>query len=235
MNNETLLRASDLHKRYTLGRRAVHVLRGVSLEVQRGEFVALQGASGAGKSTLLHLVGGLDTADKGEIVVCGKNLTHISEGHLSRFRTEKIGFIFQAYHLLPEFDALENVAIPGRIARHSAGSVRERARDLLKRVGLGERLDHRPYELSGGEQQRVAIARALINEPEVIIADEPTGNLDSRTGEDILNLLCEIRAERNTTLLIATHDSKVAHRAPRVVHLADGRIAPDETADGVRS
>lgn len=221
---EPLLVARDLRKRYTLGRRAVEVLRGVSLEIQAGEFVALRGASGAGKSTLLHLIGGLDTPDSGEIMVCGQDLGKISSSALSRFRTEKIGFIFQAYHLLPEFDALENVCIPGRIARHHGDAVRARAQKLLERVGLGARLDHRPYELSGGEQQRVAIARALINQPDVIIADEPTGNLDSHTGQDILSLLQEIRSELNTTLLIATHDVQVAQSAPRVIRLVDGQI-----------
>jgi ABC-type lipoprotein export system ATPase subunit len=224
--SEPLLVARELRKRYTLGRRDVEVLRGVSVEIAAGEFVALRGASGAGKSTLLHLLGGLDTPDSGEIIVSGKNLARISSGALSRFRTEQIGFIFQAYHLLPEFDALENVSIPGKIARHNARDVTNRARNLLGRVGLGERLDHRPYELSGGEQQRVAIARALINEPSVIIADEPTGNLDSHTGQEILALLQEIRSELNTTLLIATHDAQVANSAPRVITLVDGQIEP---------
>jgi lipoprotein-releasing system ATP-binding protein len=222
--SDPLLIARNLSKRYTLGRRDVEVLRGVSLEISAGEFVALRGASGAGKSTLLHLIGGLDTPDSGEIIVSGQNLGRISSNALSRFRTEKIGFIFQAYHLLPEFDALENVSIPGRIARHNGGEVRSRAQKLLERVGLGARLDHRPYELSGGEQQRVAIARALINQPNVIIADEPTGNLDSHTGQEILGLLQEIRSELNTTLLIATHDMNVANSAPRVVRLVDGQI-----------
>lgn len=222
--SDPLLIARNLRKRYTLGRRDVEVLRGVSLEISAGEFVALRGASGAGKSTLLHLIGGLDTPDSGEIIVSGQNLARISSNALSRFRTEKIGFIFQAYHLLPEFDALENVSIPGRIARHNGVEVRNRAQKLLERVGLGARLDHRPYELSGGEQQRVAIARALINHPNVIIADEPTGNLDSHTGQEILGLLQEIRSELNTTLLIATHDSSVANSAPRVVRLVDGQI-----------
>jgi ABC-type lipoprotein export system ATPase subunit len=222
--SDPLLSARDLRKRYTLGRRDVQVLQGVSLEISAGEFVALRGASGAGKSTLLHLIGGLDTPDSGEIVVSGKDLAKISSAALSRFRTEQIGFIFQAYHLLPEFDAIENVCIPGKIARRHPQSVRERAKTLLERVGLGERLDHRPYELSGGEQQRVAIARALINEPRIIIADEPTGNLDSHTGQEILGLLQEIRAESNTTLLIATHDAQVADSAPRVIRLIDGLI-----------
>ena len=222
--SEPLVLARELRKTYTLGRRSVEVLRGVSLSVERGEFVALRGASGAGKSTLLHLIGGLDSADGGEISVANVPFHKMSGGELARFRTEKIGFIFQAYHLLPEFDALENVSIPGRIARHPVEAVRKRARELLHRVGLGERLDHRPRELSGGEQQRVAIARALINDPEIIIADEPTGNLDSHTGAEILDLLGEIRSERQTTLLIATHDPKVAERAPRVVRLVDGQI-----------
>ena len=222
--SEPLVIARDLRKTYKLGRRPVLVLQGVTLTVNRGEFVALRGASGAGKSTLLHVIGGLDTVDEGEISVAGQPFHSMSSGQLARFRTEKIGFIFQAYHLLPEFDALENVSIPGRIARHPIDAVRKRATELLKRVGLGERLDHRPNELSGGEQQRVAIARALINEPDIVIADEPTGNLDSHTGGGILDLLQEIRAERNTTLLIATHDLKVAERAPRVIQLIDGQI-----------
>src|SRR5688572_30231063 len=222
--SEPLVIARDLRKTYKLGRRPVLVLQGVTLTVNRGEFVALRGASGAGKSTLLHVIGGLDTVDEGEISVAGQPFHSISSGALSRFRTEKIGFIFQAYHLLPEFDALENVCIPGRIARHKSQEVNDRGRELLERVGLAARLDHRPYELSGGEQQRVAIARALINQPDVIIADEPTGNLDSHTGQEILALLQEIRAELNTTLLIATHDSEVANSAPRVIRLVDGQI-----------
>jgi len=225
---ERLICARDLRKTYQMGRRTVEVLRGISLEVARGEFLALCGASGAGKSTLLHLIGGLDAPDAGEIIVAGQTLTRMSSGQLARFRTERIGIIFQSYHLLPEYDALENVAIPGRIARRDPAAVRADASRLLERVGLGHRLDHRPRELSGGEQQRVAIARALINDPSLIIADEPTGNLDSRTGGEILDLLCEIRAERQTTLVIATHDEKVAHRAPRVLHLTDGKIDPGE-------
>jgi lipoprotein-releasing system ATP-binding protein len=223
--SEPLVIAKELRKSYKMGRRSVEVLQGVSITVERGEFVALRGASGAGKSTLLHLIGGLDTADAGEIIVAGKPFHSMSAANLARFRTEKIGFIFQAYHLLPEFDALENVCIPGRIARHPLEEVMKRAKDLLERVGLGKRLDHRPRELSGGEQQRVAIARALVNEPDVIIADEPTGNLDSHTGGEILDLLSEIRLERNATLVVATHDASVAQRAPRVVQLIDGLIA----------
>jgi lipoprotein-releasing system ATP-binding protein len=216
--------ARDLRKTYTMGKRDVLVLQGVSVAVQKGEFLALRGASGAGKSTLLHILGGLDTADSGEIHVAGRDLSQLSQRELARFRNQKIGFIFQAYHLLHELDALENVALAGRMARRSVTELEFRARELLTRVGLKDRIDHRPSELSGGEQQRVAIARALINDPELIIADEPTGNLDSHTGEEIIDLLCALRDERQATLVIATHDNKVAARAPRVIRLVDGQI-----------
>ena len=224
--NELLLDARNVHKTYVLGRRSLEVLRGVDLQVQKGELLALRGASGAGKSTLLHILGGLDTPDQGEIWFSGKNLGALSPLNLARWRNRVVGFIFQAYHLLPELDALENVCLPGRMARVSGKVVEERARQLLGRVGLGERLEHKPAELSGGEQQRVAIARAMINSPELILADEPTGNLDSHTGEEIIELLLALRAERQTTLIIATHDQKVAARAPRIFNLVDGCIAP---------
>ena len=219
-----ILDARDLHKRYELGPRSLEVLRGVSLQIERGGFLALQGASGAGKSTLLHLLGGLDSPNAGEIWFAGKNLADLTNGALAHLRNLKMGFIFQAYHLLPELDALENVCLPARMARVPAADATARGRDLLARVGLKERLEHRPAELSGGEQQRVAIARALINSPDLILADEPTGNLDSHTGDEIIELLCALRAEHQTTLVIATHDSKVAARAPKVVQLADGQI-----------
>ncbi|MDB6020035.1 MAG: lipoprotein releasing system, ATP-binding protein [Pedosphaera sp.] len=227
MNNlqmDTILDARNLHKRYELAARSLEVLRGVSLTVGRGDFLALRGASGAGKSTLLHLLGGLDTPNAGEIWFAGKNLATLSSGVLSRLRNLKVGFIFQAYHLLPELDALENVCLPARIARTPARVAEMRGRELLARVGLKERVEHRPNELSGGEQQRVAIARALINDPELILADEPTGNLDSHTGDEIIDLLCTLREERRTTLIIATHDAKVATRAPKVIELVDGQI-----------
>jgi ABC-type lipoprotein export system ATPase subunit len=219
-----ILEGRDLHKRYELGERSLEVLRGVSLRVARGDFLALQGASGAGKSTLLHLLGGLDNPNAGEIWFAGKNLAALSGNTLAQLRNLKIGFIFQAYHLLPELDALENVCLPARMARTPAAAAAARGRELLARVGLKERVEHRPYELSGGEQQRVAIARALINSPELILADEPTGNLDSRTGDEIIDLLCALRSESQTTLIIATHDSSVARRAPKVIQLVDGQI-----------
>ena len=219
-----LLEARDLHKSYSLGRRMLEVLRGVSLSVARGEFLALRGASGAGKSTLLHLLGGLDTPNQGTISFKGTDLAKLAALALARWRNQKVGFIFQAYHLLPELDALENICLPARLARVAAEAAEARGRELLQRVGLGERMEHKPYELSGGEQQRVAIARALMNSPELLLADEPTGNLDSHTGEEIIELLCTLRSERQTTLIIATHDSKIAARAPRVLELADGVI-----------
>jgi ABC-type lipoprotein export system ATPase subunit len=222
--NEVLISARSVTKSYTMGKRRLDVLRGVSLEVTRGEFVALRGASGAGKSTLLHLFGGLDSPNAGEIWFAGKNLAQASDGELTKLRNGKVGFIFQAYHLLPELDALENVCVPARLARVPADVAAKRGQELLQRVGLGARLDHKPYELSGGEQQRVAIARALMNEPELILADEPTGNLDSHTGAEIVDLLVNLRAEKNTTLIIATHDASVAARAPKVIQLVDGQI-----------
>ena len=222
--SEILLRATALTKSYSLGARKLDVLRGVALEVGRGDFLALRGASGSGKSTLLHLLGGLDTPDSGEIFFAGQNLAQLSANALAQLRNRKIGFVFQAYHLLPELTALENVCLPARMARLPVDAVEQRGRELLARVGLGERVEHRPYELSGGEQQRVAIARALINQPELLLADEPTGNLDSHTGDEIIELLCSLRTERNTTLLIATHDAKVAAKAPRGIELVDGAV-----------
>ncbi len=225
--SEPLLSARSVTKAYTLGKRSLEVLCGVSLDVARGDFLALRGASGAGKSTLLHLFGGLDTPNSGEIWFAGKDLAHLPPSELTTLRNRKVGFIFQAYHLLPELDALENVCLPARLARVPVAVAEPRGRELLSRVGLGARMDHKPYELSGGEQQRVAIARALMNEPELILADEPTGNLDSHTGAEIIDLLLNLRADKSTTLIIATHDASVAARAPKVVELVDGKIKID--------
>jgi len=222
--SEMLLSARGLKKSYVMGNRSLEVLRGVEVAIARGDFVALRGASGTGKSTLLHLIGGLDTPNAGEIFFRGQNIAQYSEAELTNFRNRRVGFVFQAYHLLPELTALENVCLTARIARIATHVAAKRAHDLLARVGLSGRLDHKPSELSGGEQQRVAIARALINEPELLLADEPTGNLDSKTGSEIMELLQSLRAEKQTTLVIATHDAKVAALAPRVIELVDGRI-----------
>jgi ABC-type lipoprotein export system ATPase subunit len=222
---QPILVARGVRKTYVIGRQKLEVLRGIDLTVGRGEFLALRGASGAGKSTLLHLLGGLDLPNEGEILFDQTNLRRLSANALSQWRNRRVGLIFQAYHLLPEFSALENVMLPARMARMAGAEAAPRARDLLTRVGLGQRLEHRPYELSGGEQQRVAIARSLINQPELILADEPTGNLDSHTGQEIIGLLSSLRAERGATLIMATHDDHIARHAARSVTVVDGQLA----------
>ena len=218
----TILSARQLHKTYSLGKRTLEVLRGVDLDLVRGDFVALRGASGSGKSTLLHLLGGLDMPTKGEVWLGGRNIATLSSLELARLRNRQVGYIFQSYYLLPELDALVNVCLPARMARMPAAVAAARAAQLLERVGLKDRMEHKPYELSGGEQQRVAIARALINQPDLILADEPTGNLDSHTGDEIMDLLCSLREDGKTTLVIATHDARLAARVPRVINLVDG-------------
>ena len=223
--SEPILRAQDLHKSYDLGRRLIEVLHGVSLEIGEGEFLSLQGASGTGKSTLLHLLGGLDDQTSGEVFASGQSLSAMSYARLAKWRNDEVGFVFQSYHLLPEFDALENVLLPARMAHANRGESMKRAESLLERVGLAKRMSHLPAELSGGEQQRVALARALINRPQLLLADEPTGNLDSKTGGEVLDLLCELQSEANLTMIIVTHDDKVAKRARRTVQLVDGLIA----------
>jgi ABC-type lipoprotein export system ATPase subunit len=225
-----LVVARGVSKTYQIGRRAVEVLRGVDLAIDRGAFLALRGASGAGKSTLLHLLGGLDVPTAGQIEFNQQRLDTLSARALAAFRNRQVGFVFQAYHLLPDLDALENVCVPARMARMPAAQAAARGRELLERVGLAHRLDHRPAELSGGEQQRVAIARALINRPELLLADEPTGNLDSHTGGEIIELLGRLHAEQRTTLVIATHDPRVAAHAPRVLTLEDGLVLPEQRA-----
>jgi len=233
--SDSLLSARAVHKTYVLGRRLLEVLRGIDLELARGDFLALRGASGAGKSTLLHLLGGLDSPDQGSVWLAGRNLASLSGVALADVRRRQVGFIFQAYYLLPELDALENVCLPARMARVPAAVAVARGRELLERVGLKDRMEHKPYELSGGEQQRVAIARALINEPQLVLADEPTGNLDSHTGEEIVNLLISLRSEKQATLVMATHDAKLASRAPRTITLVDGQVAGIEQKEPLPS
>ena len=222
---KTILRAEGLTKCYTIGRKKIEVLHGVDMEVGQGEFLSIVGASGSGKSTLLHLLGGLDRPDAGGLEVDGNHLTQMGGLALSRFRNRSVGFVFQAYHLFPELDALENVALPARISRRPVKEVEAKAQEWLERVGLSKRLDHRPYELSGGEQQRVGIARALINNPTLLLADEPTGNLDSETGSEIMDLLLKLKAECRLTLIMATHDRHMAEQTDRTLHLLDGKIA----------
>ena len=222
--SNVVLQADAVEKSYFLGGKELAVLQGVSLELQAGEFVALQGASGSGKSTLLQLLGGLDRPTAGAIRFEGEPLRVQTPAQSAEFRGSHVGFVFQAYHLLPDLDALENVQLPAQVLRRPQAESEQRSRELLDIVGLSDRMDHRPSELSGGEQQRVAIARALMNKPEIVLADEPTGNLDTGTESEIIDLLKRMHAERQLTLLVATHDETVARAAQRVVHLKDGRV-----------
>jgi predicted ABC-type transport system involved in lysophospholipase L1 biosynthesis ATPase subunit len=223
--SDNILVARGLSKTYTLGRQRLEVLREINLQVRRGEALVIVGASGAGKTTLLHLLGGLDSPACGEVNLNGVSVFGLSGTARARMRNEQVGFVFQSYNLLPELDALENVCLPALLARRSLGEGGlKRGMELLRAVGLGERLEHRPAELSGGEQQRVAVARALMNRPALLLADEPTGNLDSKTGEAILELLWRLRAEMGATLVMVTHDTHLSRRGDRVMEIADGRI-----------
>lgn len=219
-----VIEARGVVKSYQTATRRLEVLRGVDLDVSPGEMVAIVGASGVGKSSLLHVLGGLDGFDAGTIRLGDAQIHSMTDAARVAFRNRHVGFVFQFHHLLPEFTALENVEMPLRIAGTPAAERRARAEGLLARVGLADRASHRPSALSGGEQQRVAIARALINRPRLLLADEPTGNLDSHTGEEIIRLLAGLREERGVTLVIATHDARVAAHAQRVVELEDGRL-----------
>lgn len=219
------LEASDVHKSYRIGKKIIPVLNGVNLQVKKGKWVALLGASGSGKTTLLNLIGTLEQPGKGRIVCDGVDYSSFGSRQANRFRNERIGFIFQAYHMLPELNLLENVALPGMLGRLTRGGLIEKAENLLERVGLKDRLKHHPAELSGGEQQRAAIARALINSPDMILADEPTGNLDSKTGAAILQIFQELHSEQNgRTIIMITHDHQVAALADTTLLLQDGVI-----------
>jgi len=215
---------NNVHKSYQVGARALHVLRGVDLAVAQGEMVAIVGASGVGKSTLLHVLGGLDRWDEGTIRMGETDLGGLSDAAKVAYRNAHIGFVFQFHHLLPEFTALENAEMPLRIARVPLGDARPRAEVLLRRVGLGDRLAHRPGMLSGGEQQRVAMARALVMAPSVLLADEPTGDLDERTGDTLRELMREMHRERGLTSVIATHNTRLAGMCDRVLRLEGGRL-----------
>jgi len=217
---------TGLNKGYVVGSQQIHVLRDLDLQVAEGEMLAVVGASGVGKSTLLHLLGGLDRPDSGAIEIAGVGLASMNDAALVEFRNRHVGFVFQFHHLLPEFDAAENVEMPMRIARTPLGDARARASTLLSRVGLAERLGHRPGMLSGGEQQRVAVARALVMNPALLLADEPTGDLDETTAESLHRLLREMHAERKLTSIIATHNPRLAAACDRVLRLEHGRLQP---------
>jgi lipoprotein-releasing system ATP-binding protein len=224
--SEAFLRTRGLHKSYPVAGERLHVLRDLDIEVARGEMVAIVGASGVGKSTLLHVLGGLDRADAGEVLLGDADLAHITDDALVAFRNRQVGFVFQFHHLLPEFTALENVEMPLRIARMTPAEARPRAEALLARVGLSERLGHRPGMLSGGEQQRVAVARALVQHPSMLLADEPTGDLDEATADALHRLLRDMHAEFGLTAIIATHNPRLAQQCDRVLRLEGGRLTP---------
>jgi lipoprotein-releasing system ATP-binding protein len=222
----SFLKITGLSKSYRVGEQPVEVLRSLDLSVEAGEMVAVVGASGVGKSTLLHVVGGLDSIDAGRIDVAEIEVNALEDDELVAFRNRHVGFVFQFHHLLPEFSALENTEMPLRIARLPTGEVTDRARDLLEQVGLTSRLSHRPGMLSGGEQQRVAVARALVMRPSLLLADEPTGDLDEQTGESLHHLLREMHARHGLTSLIATHNPRLAASCDRVLRLEDGCLRP---------
>jgi lipoprotein-releasing system ATP-binding protein len=224
--SEPYLLTQGLDKSYPVAGQRLQVLRGLDIEVARGEMVAIVGASGVGKSTLLHVLGGLDRPDRGEVRLGDADLARISDDALVAFRNRHVGFVFQFHHLLPEFTALENVEMPLRIARMSVAEARPRAERLLTRVGLAERLAHRPGMLSGGEQQRVAVARALVQHPAVLLADEPTGDLDEATADSLHGLLRDMHAEFGLTAIIATHNPRLAQQCDRVLRLEGGRLTP---------
>lgn len=215
-----MLQATDIHKKYG----SLEVLKGVDIEISKGEVVSIAGSSGAGKSTLLHILGTLDLADKGKILIDNVNVSQLNGKKLAAFRNEHIGFVFQFHHLLPEFTALENICIPAWIAGKKNKEVEIRAEELLELLNLKNRGEHKPGELSGGEQQRIAVARALINNPSVVMADEPTGNLDSANAKELHNLFIDLRNRFKQTFLIVTHNEELAQLSDRLLHMKDGKI-----------
>jgi lipoprotein-releasing system ATP-binding protein len=218
--------AEKIGKSYQVGERSLSVLRDLDLSVEPGEMLAIVGASGVGKSTLLHVLGGLDRVDRGSVTIAGVDVTTLADGEIVAFRNRHVGFVFQFHHLLPEFSAVENAEMPMRIARMPLAEARARARDLLVRVGLGDRLAHRPGMLSGGEQQRVAVARALVMRPSLLLADEPTGDLDEQTASALHDLLREMHRTFNLTSIIATHNPRLAAACDRILRLESGRLVP---------
>jgi len=222
-----MLEAKNIHKVYRNGARELRVLKGIDLKIEKGKFVSILGPSGAGKSTLLHILGGLDEPTEGSVIFDNEDIYKLGDRKRAGLRNKKIGFVFQFYHLLPEFCALENVMLPALMNQEPRTRNLEpkaRAVELLKLVGLGDRLNHRPGELSGGEQQRTAIARALVNEPELLLCDEPTGNLDSAAGQGIIELLHKLNREKKTTIVVVTHEEAIAEKADKVVNIKDGEI-----------
>ena len=219
-----MIKVTDLHKSFSMGSYELPVLKGINLEIRRGELIAIVGASGAGKSTLLHIIGTLDRPTSGTVTFDGQDLFQLSEAQQAGFRNLRMGFVFQFHHLLPEFTALENTCMPALVQRRDPQSVESQASALLTEVGLAQRLHHKPGELSGGEQQRVAMARALMQQPDVVLADEPTGNLDTHTGDGLFGLMRELNKARGTTFIIVTHNDKLSAQCDHIVHMQDGLI-----------
>jgi lipoprotein-releasing system ATP-binding protein len=222
---EAVLKALDVHKSFRQGPVTLEVLRGIALRVNAGERIAIVGASGSGKTTLLQILGGLDQPSSGTVLVDGKDIHGLNEDERGALRNRALGFVYQFHHLLPEFSAEENVAMPLLVRRMPVVEARKRARELLARVGLGKRLDHRPHQLSGGERQRAAVARALVTQPRLVLADEPTGNLDGANAEQVFSLMLELNRERGTSLVVVTHDTRLATRMERMLEISDGVLS----------
>jgi len=224
MSQEVLIRVQGVNKQFDLGKTVVHALRNIDLEIYRGEYLSIMGPSGSGKSTLFNMIGALDRPSSGEVEVAGVHLTKLTPRQLAHFRGNHIGYVFQSYNLLPAYDAVQNVCLPLLFSGRSPADAENRAKEVLTRVGLGHRLTHRPDEMSGGQQQRVAIARALANDPAIILADEPTANLDLVTGEEIINLLSSLSKEYGVTVVTATHDHKMLATSDRILWVKDGAV-----------
>jgi len=224
MSNDWVVEANTLTKTYQMGEIEVHALRGLSMKIERGEVVSIMGPSGSGKSTLMNILGCLDRPSTGDYYLDRENVAYMNENQLAMIRNKKVGFVFQSFNLLPRSTAMSNVELPLRYASMSAGYRHRFAQEALESVGLANRLYHRPNELSGGQQQRVAIARAIVNNPSILMADEPTGNLDSKSGDEIMNLLLNLNKDRGTTLIIVTHDPEIADLTERVIYIRDGKV-----------
>ena len=224
---ENIVELQNLEKEYDLGLVKLHVLKRINLKIKKAEVVAIMGPSGSGKSTMLHMLGVLDRPTRGKVIIDGVDISKLNDNQLAKLRSEKIGFIFQFFYLIPSLTALKNVELPMTFLGKSVRDNEAKAKELLKMVGLGERMYHRPNQMSGGESQRVAIARALANDPQIILADEPTGNLDSKSGKEVMDILEKLNKERKVTLIIVTHDASIARHAERIINLKDGLIVKD--------